>query len=158
MAQVTDRPDRTKETRTEEVRKYRYVPPSNLPEPDPEPGYVFRYVALTVLGETNMQNVNIRRQEGWIPVAPKTQPRLMRHFSIPENAPTIEFGGLQLCKIPEEQWNAKVEYYEAMSVAQASEAKSKFRQEAMPIDKMPLHDDSRQETSRGRRESFGSGQ
>mgnify|MGYP003337527528 FL=1 len=35
-----------------------YVPPSNLPDPTPEPGYVFHWVATAILGQADPTNVS----------------------------------------------------------------------------------------------------
>jgi len=45
-----------------------YVPPTSLPDPTPEPGYLFRWVATHVLGQSDPTNVSRKMREGWEPV------------------------------------------------------------------------------------------
>ena len=44
-----------------------YVPPSALPDPTPEPGWSYRWVATHVNGQAS-PNFSLRMREGWVPV------------------------------------------------------------------------------------------
>ena len=74
-----------------------YVPPSALPDPTPEPGMVYRWVATHIMGEAQPTNVSMKMREGWVPVKAVDHPELM----LLGNATTgnVEIGGLMLCKI-----------------------------------------------------------
>lgn len=41
-----------------EQRKESWENPSNLPNPDPQPGWVFRYIRTSLLGEADNPNVS----------------------------------------------------------------------------------------------------
>ena len=65
---MAERTPREIETREKSTRAMQYTPPSTLPEPNPEPGYVFRWVATHVLGSADPANVSKKMRDGWIPV------------------------------------------------------------------------------------------
>ena len=78
-----------------------YVPPTSLPDPTPEPGVVFRWIATHVLGQADPTNVSRKMREGWEPVKAVDHPELQLFG----NAATgnVEIGGLMLCKMSKEQ-------------------------------------------------------
>ena len=49
--------------------------PSNLPSPDPQPGWVFRYIRTSLLGNTDNPNVSKKFREGWIPCKSEDHPQ-----------------------------------------------------------------------------------
>ena len=85
-----------------------YVPPSNLPDPTPEPGYLYRWVATHVMGQSDPTNVSKKMREGWEPVKAADHPELQLFGNQSGN---VEIGGLMLCKMSIEQANARTEYY-----------------------------------------------
>jgi hypothetical protein len=62
-----ERTPRNLQTRENKARTV-YVPPSTLPEPEPQPGWCFRWVATEVLGQSVPQNTSKKIREGWEPV------------------------------------------------------------------------------------------
>lgn len=152
---LADRTDRTMETRDAENRAQRYRPPEQLPEADPQPGYRHRWVALSVLGEPDIQNQFQRKADGWVPCTPQEQPRVAAMVGV-KSGEVIEFGGLQLCKNTVEQVQAREDYYANLNRLQTRDAREKFRQEAKPVSEMPLIEDINSQVSRGSR--FGSGE
>ena len=54
--------------------------PSNLPSPDPQPGWVFRYIRTSLLGNTDNPNVSKKFREGWIPCRSEDHPELHIHM------------------------------------------------------------------------------
>jgi hypothetical protein len=54
-----------------------YTPSSALPDPTPEPGYVYRWIATHVLGQADPTNVSKKMREGWEPVKAADHPELM---------------------------------------------------------------------------------
>ena len=128
-----------------------YVPPSALPDPTPEPGYVYRWIATHVLGEANPTNVSKKMREGWAPVKAEDHPELM----LVGNAKTgnVEIGGLMLCKMLKEQAQARDEYYAQQAQDQMNSVDNHFMRNNDP--RMPLFSDRKSSTSRGA--GFGSG-
>lgn len=154
---LTDRTDRTMETRDAESREYRYRPPEELPEPDPVAGFEHRWVRLSVLGESDPQNVAKRRYQGYEPVKAAEQPRLCKMLGVNPNAETIEFGGLQLNKIPTFKANAIREYFSGETAKQERSVKQHFEQGAgQVVPSMPLINENATQARRGNR--FGSGE
>ena len=128
-----------------------YVPPSALPDPTPEPGYVYRWIATHVLGEANPTNVSKKMREGWEPVKAEDHPELM----LVGNAKTgnVEIGGLMLCKMLKEQAQARDDYYAQQAQDQMNSVDNHFMRNNDP--RMPLFSDRKSSASRGN--GFGSG-
>ena len=121
-----------------------YVPPSALPDPTPEPGYVYRWIATHVLGEANPTNVSKKMREGWEPVKAEDHPELM----LVGNAKTgnVEIGGLMLCKMAKEQAIARDEYYAQQASDQMNSVDNHFMRNNDP--RMPLFSDRKSSSSR----------
>jgi hypothetical protein len=128
-----------------------YVPPSNLPDPTPEPGYAYRWIATHILGQSNPTNVSRKMREGWEPVKAEDHPELMLFG----NAKTgnVEIGGLMLCKMPVERVQARSDYYNRQAQAQMDSVDNHFMRNNDP--RMPLFSDKKSTTSRGG--GFGTG-
>jgi len=75
MADTIDRITRDLKTRDKSVRAV-YVPPSNLPDPTPDPDYIFRWVATHVLGQPLANNVSLQMRDGYEPVKAVDHPEL----------------------------------------------------------------------------------
>jgi hypothetical protein len=82
--------------------------------PDQIPGYKFRWIRISSLGESDTRNVSSARREGW---------EFVQKDEMPEFAATcdqstgtiIEFGGLALAKMPLEMWKQMKDYYQQKS-------------------------------------------
>jgi len=128
-----------------------YQPPSALPSPNPEDGYGFRWIALSVLGQPDPANTSKRFREGWEPVKAADHPEL----TIAANGEgNIEMGGLILCKAPTEMIEGRTRYYATHAQQQVASVNAQFMNHNNP--KMPLFNENRSETQVGRSE-FGSG-
>ena len=88
-----NRTPRDLESRAKQARAV-YVPPTSLPDPTPEPGIVFRWIATHVLGQADPTNVSRKMREGWEPVKAVDHPELQLFG----NAATgnVEIGGLKI--------------------------------------------------------------
>jgi hypothetical protein len=128
-----------------------YVPPTSLPDPTPEPGTAFRWIATHVLGQAETRNVSTKMREGWEPVKAADHPELQMYG----NAATgnVEIGGLMLCKSSTEKMRARDEYYNAQAQTQMESVDNHFMRNNDP--RMPLFSDRKSSTSRG--QGFGSG-
>lgn len=148
MAEV--RNPRDLASREKQVRTV-YVPPTSLPDPLPEPGVAFRWIATHVLGQAETRNVSTKMREGWEPVKAADHPELQMYG----NAATgnVEIGGLMLCKCPIEKMQAREEYYNKQAQTQMDSVDNHFMRNNDP--RMPLFSDRKSTTSRGG--GFGSG-
>ena len=60
-------PTRAQETRAKEERKVSWRPAHDLPEPEPQEGYVFHWKRVAYLGNSDPANMAKARREGWEP-------------------------------------------------------------------------------------------
>jgi len=138
---------RTTETRERTVREWR--PPSTLPEPTPIPGYGFRWIRSSMIGEADPTNVSSKLREGWEPVKAEDHPEL----AVPGNRNgLVEIGGLILCKMPTEMVAQRDAYYQRIADDQINAVNGNFLRENDP--RMPLFREGKTEVSRSR---FGTG-
>jgi hypothetical protein len=128
-----------------------YVPPTSLPDPTPEPGIAYRWVATHVLGQTETRNVSTKMREGWEPVKAVDHPELQLYGNSATG--NVEIGGLMLCKCSTEKMRARDEYYNAQAQTQMDSVDNHFMRNNDP--RMPLFSDRKSSTSRG--QGFGSG-
>ena len=134
----------------EKTTRYVYKPSSALPDPTPEPGWEFRYIATHVLGQTMPTNVSSKMRDGWEPVKAADHPELMLEGNDKGN---VEIGGLMLCKIPTEKLAAMKEYYDTQAQNQMDSVDNHFMRNNDP--RMPLFADRKSSSSRG--SGFGTG-
>ncbi len=122
-----------------------YTPPSMLPDPTPEPGWNFRWIATSVNGQTYAQNVAMRMREGWVPVKAEDHPELM----IPGNASgNVEIGGLMLCKQPTETVQARNAYYNDQASKQEQSVDNTLMRQSDA--RMPLFNERKSTTTFGK--------
>jgi hypothetical protein len=121
-----------------------YVPPSSLPDPTPEPGWAYRYIATHINGKAN-PNYSLRMREGWVPVKAADHPELMLGTDANGN---VEHGGLILCKIPEEKAHARNDYYLKQSEQNVEAVDNTFMRQNDP--RMPLFNERKSTTSFGK--------
>ena len=149
MAEIQDRTNRDLKSRDKSARAV-YVPPSNLPDPTPEPGWVYHWVATHILGQSNPTNVSQKMREGWVPVKAEDHPELMLLGN--EKTGNVEIGGLMLCKMPTERYRARQDYFNSMAQGQMDSVDNHFLRNNDP--RMPLFSEKKSSTTRG---GFGSG-
>jgi len=137
------------ETRSKAVRKPTWAPPELLPNPNPEPGYKFRWVRISMLGKDDNINFSGKRREGWEPVKASEHPELHMHLDS-ENAgkDVVVIGGLMLCKTPEEFVEQRNEYYRKQANDQMVAVDNNLMRQSDP--KMPLFNDRKSTTTFGR--------
>ena len=128
-----------------------YVPPTNLPDPTPEPGMAYRWIATHVLGQADPNNVSRKMREGWVPVKAADHPELMMMGNAASG--NVEIGGLMLCKMSKEMAIARDEYYQKQAQNQMDSVDNHFMRNNDP--RMPLFSERKSTTSRGA--GFGSG-
>jgi len=141
---VNARTPRDTETR-EKTTKYVYVPPSTLPDPTPEPGYGYRWIATHVAGVADHSNVSKKTREGWEPVKAVDHPEMMLPAGVNGN---VEIGGLMLCKMPVEMIRARNEHYQVQSERQMESVDNNLMRQNDP--RMPLFSERKSTTSFGK--------
>lgn len=134
-ANRTPRPEREQ---TE--RPAHWQPPSILPSPNPVPGWVFKWKRVAFYGETDTLGMSRRLREGWVPVRREEVPEIAGPIAAVEKLEhfpdAIIIGGLMLCKIPEEIYKQRQEYYDRLAAEQLASVNTKYMPEENP--KMPL--------------------
>jgi hypothetical protein len=134
----------------EKQARYVYTPSSALPDPTPEPGFSYRWIATHVLGQANPTNVSKQMRDGYEPVKAADHPELMLQGSANGN---VEIGGLMLCKIPTEQAAARNAYYQQQATTQMDSVDNNFMRQS--DSRMPLFAERKSSSTRG--QGFGSG-
>ena len=150
MAETNDRSNRDSKSRDKSARTV-YVPPSNLPDPTPDPDYTFRWVATHVLGQPLANNVSLQMRDGYEPVKAVDHPEMALFGN--NASGNVEIGGLMLCKAPKERIQARSEYYNKQAQNQMDSVDNHFMRNNDP--RMPLFADRKSTSSRG--QGFGSG-
>lgn len=142
MADARTQRDNTTRERSARVV---YKPPSTLPDPNPEPGYTYRWIATHVLGQALQANVSQRLREGWMPVKAEDHPELQLAATPSGN---VEIGGLMLCKIATEMAEARRDYYLNQARQVEESVEQDYLREEDP--RMPLINQRRSSVSFGR--------
>ncbi|MEE9402214.1 MAG: hypothetical protein V3V47_03350 [Desulfobacteria bacterium] len=93
------RAKREHDTRETFSRPASWKPPTVLPVPDPQDGWEFRWIRVSMRGDADNTNVSRKYREGWEPVRLEDHPELKLLPDIDsrfDGAAVI--GGLMLCK------------------------------------------------------------
>ena len=141
---------RDADTRARAERPKKWMPPSLLPDPNPEDGYVFRWIRLSTQGTDDPSNVSAKLREGWEPVKASEHPeiQLLGGGSKSRFPDSIEIGGLLLCKTPKEFADQRNAFYRQQADGQMQSVDNNFMRENDP--RMPLFKERRSEVSFGR--------
>ena len=137
------------ESRSNKERPKTWQPASTLPEPDRQPGYTYRWIRVSMLGQSDARNVSSKFREGWEPVRIEEQPQFK--MLVDPNSrfkDNIEVAGLLLCKIPEEFMSQRKEYFAKKNRAQIESVDNNFMRENDP--RMPLFREKQSKTSFGK--------
>ena len=126
-----------------------WIPASVIPDPEPQDGWVFRWVRTSILGQTDATHTSRMFREGWEPVRAEDHPELMLTSDVGSKFEgNIEVGGLLLCKAPEAQMMARSEHFQKMADNQMQSVDNNYLRENDP--RMPLL-----EPERSTRTTFG---
>ncbi len=107
---------RDSENRETKTRKRSWQRPEVLPTPEPEDGYAFRWVRVSMLGQVDATNVSSKLREGWEPVRAEDYPQFtVLNVEQDKFADNIVQGGLMMCKAPQEIVDERTEHYEQQS-------------------------------------------
>lgn len=144
-----NRVTRETESRDKTERPKRWMPPELLPNPNPEPGYGFRWIRVSTLGNDDPMNVSSKLREGWEPVKASDHPEIQLMGGGKNRYPdSIEIGGLILCKTPIEFIEQRDAYFRQQAEGQMSSVDNNLMRENDP--RMPLFKERRSEVSFGR--------
>jgi hypothetical protein len=148
MAENTRVP-REFDTRAKAERPKKWMPPTTLPDPNPEEGYVYRWVRVSTLGNADPGNISGKFREGWEPVKAANHPEIHLLGSGETRFPgCIEIGGLILCKIPKELAEQREAYYSRQAEGQMESVDNAFMRENNP--RMPLFRERQTQVKFGR--------
>jgi len=145
---MTNRTERSTESREKTTRRKPWAPPSRLEAPAPKEGYRHRWVRTHLRGEDDSINVHTKLREGWEPV--RSDEYTNHDFATVEegkHAGVIGNGGLILARIPEETAIERTEYYRGRTREQMTAVDQDLMKEQHPS--MPI------ENSRQSRVTFG---
>ena len=133
------REPRSLESRENDTRDEPWEPASLLPDPDPQDGWVFRWVRTSMVGSPDNTNISKKFREGWEPVRAEDHPELQimsDHKSEWGAKGGIEVGGLLLCKAPHEQVEKRRDYYKSHAESQMQAVDNNYMRENDP--RMPV--------------------
>jgi hypothetical protein len=143
------RTTRDLETRQTSQRNQHWAPPSLLPSPKPQDGWVFRYIRTSMMGQVDPTNTSAKLREGWEPVKAVDHPELQM-LADPNSRfkDGVEIGGLLLCKAPAEMVGQRNDYYRKLADSQMDAVDNNFMKSNDP--RMPLFSEKRTSVSFGR--------
>jgi len=137
------------ENREVSQRKQSWTPPQTLPSPKPQPGYVFRWVRTSMVGQADPTNTSAKLREGWEPVKAEDHPEMMLQADPNSRFKgNIEIGGLLLCKAPEDLMKQREDYYSRQAQAQIDSVDNSFMRTNDA--RMPLFNEKRSGVSFGK--------
>ena len=135
-------------TRETETRKRSWQRPEVLPTPEPEDGYAFRWVRVSMLGQVDATNVSSKLREGWEPVRAEDYPQFtVLNVEQEKFADNIVQGGLMLCKVPQEIVDERNAHYEQQARNQIQSVDNNLMRENDA--RMPLFNDRKTKVTFG---------
>lgn len=148
MAENRNSRDIEKRETTERVKSW--APPTLLPTPDPQDGYAFRWIRISILNQPDPTNLSSKLREGWEPVRLADHPELKLYSTDTSERykDNVVVGGLMLCKTPQELVDQRNAYYQQQTDNQTSSVDNNFMRESDP--RMPLFRDRKSSVSFGK--------
>jgi len=149
-AETQNRGKRELDTRETVERPRSWAPPTLLPDPAPEPGYSFRWVRVSTMGQSDPRNVSSKLREGWEPVKAADHPEISMYLDNDSDRfkDNIVVGGLMLCKTPTEFTQQRDAFYQKQADAQMSSVDNHFMRDNDP--RMPLFAERKSSVTFGR--------
>jgi hypothetical protein len=147
--------NRELESRAREVRPVtKWAPAELLPEVDEEPGYAFRWIRTSMMGQADAKNVSSKFREGWEPVKASAHPEAWTFSEATSRfKDAIEVGDLILCKQPIEISGQRDQYFQEIADNQMSSIDNSFMRAS--DSRMPLFNERKSTVTKG--SAFGSG-
>jgi len=147
-----NRLSRELETSEAVKRPEAWTPPELLPSFEKKPGWAYRWIRTSMVGQADNRNVSSKLREGWEPVKLEDHPEM--RFYVDSNSQfkdSIEIGGLLLCKTPEEFVSQRNGYYLNQAQAQTDAVDNSLMRENDA--RMPLFKERKSSTSFGKGKS-----
>ena len=136
-------------SRTTQERPKQWQQAELLPEPDKEPGYVYRWIRTSTLNAADPRNISGKLREGWEPVMVEEQPKFKLLVDPTSRFQgNIEIGGLLLCKCPIELMEQRNEFFAKQAKAQEEAVDNNLMRQSDP--RMPLFRENKSSTSFGK--------
>jgi hypothetical protein len=148
---MDNRIDRDLETREETEQVKAWTPPTLLPDPNPEEGYVFHWIRLSTEGQNDPTNISSKLREGWVPVKADDHPELKTHLVSNEDLrykDNVVMGGLMLCKAPKELVEQRTAFYRNQTKSQMEAVDNNLMRES--DSRMPIYNKRSSETTFGK--------
>jgi hypothetical protein len=137
------------ETRSRTERPKQWQRPEALPEPDKQPGYVYRWIRTVLDGKDDERNVSAKFREGWEPVKLEEQPQYRSLVSAGiKQTDNVRIGELLLCKMPEEFRDQRAAHYSKATRDNMEAVDNNLMRESDP--RMPLFKERKTSTSFGK--------
>ena len=144
-----NRIDRELTTRDKTSRKKGWQRQEVLPSPNPEDGYVYRWIRTSTQGQVDAPNVSSKLREGWEPVKANEHPEItMVAVENERFADNIVIGGLMLCKAPQELVDERTAHYTAQTQNQIRSVDNNLMRENDP--RMPLFNERKSKVTFGK--------
>ena len=126
-----------RESREASARPARWMPAQLLPDPNPEPGYAFRWIRISTMNEDDPRNISGKLREGWEPVKASDHPEIKLFGPGNKSFPdSIEVGGLLLCKTPVEFVEQRNAHFNHLTESQMNSVDNNYMRESDA--RMPL--------------------
>lgn len=138
MEQTMDnRKPRSLNQREAAERPKAWMPPQLLPDPNPEPGYAYRWIRISMANQSDPRNISGKLREGWEPVKAADHPEIRLFGENDARFPdAVIVGGLMLCKTPAEFVDQRNAYYGNQTESQMQSVDNSFMREGDA--RMPL--------------------
>ena len=138
MEQTMDnRKPRSLNQREAAERPKAWMPPQLLPDPNPEPGYAYRWIRISMANQADPRNISAKLREGWEPVKASDHPEIRLFGENDARFPdAVIVGGLMLCKTPAEFIEQRNAYYGNQTESQMQSVDNSFMREGDA--RMPL--------------------
>lgn len=137
------------ENREASTRRKAWTPPQLLPTPSAQPGWTYRWIRTSMMGQADPTNFSAKLREGYEPVKAEDHPELMMQTDPNSRFKgNVEIGGLLLCKAPEEMSEQRNEYYRKQAQSQIEAVDNSFMR--TEDKRMPLFNERRSTTTFGK--------
>jgi hypothetical protein len=146
---TANRQPRELEERKVAERPRQWSPAELLPEPDKQPGFVYRWVRVSINNSADPRNMSRSLREGYEPVKIEEQPKFQLLIDPTSRfSGNIEIGGLLLCKCPTEFVEQRAKYFADLTAQQAAAVDSNLMRQSDP--RMPIFKENKSSASFGK--------